>query len=150
MKYDWPRILSNLAIILGLVLVWYELNQNQELSRAQAQMDDSAALQAFEHTLMGDNPAAAIVKARADPTQLSAEEKIIVDSYVTSIFVRLESYEYVSVFVDWESAVTYDLRKSLNFEYARNWWEREKEYGADWRPRITEMVDDFYSQNPLN
>ena len=35
MKRDWLQILSNLAIIVGLVIVIYELNQSRQLAYGQ-------------------------------------------------------------------------------------------------------------------
>ena len=38
-----------------------------------------------------------------------------------------------------------NYRSLEDAEYS--WWEREKEYGADWRPRLTEIFDNFFTQN---
>ena len=149
MKYDWPKLLSNIAIIIGLVLVIYELNQSRDLAMFQIQVDDFIAVQNFHNSLLGENPGAAIVKAKESSQDLSAEEAFVVDNFLDSIMARLESYEFVSLFGgDYESAVLFDLRKHFNSEYARDWWEREKRFEADWRPGITEIVDKFYADNP--
>jgi len=148
-KNDWSKIITNAAVLVGLALVLYELNQNQGLARSQAQLDDFIAIQAFSNTLMGENPSIALVKARENPDQLSAEDRVVVNAYLESIFARMNSYEFVDVFDgDWESSIYYDLEKSFNFEYAREWWEREKGYSADWSPRIREIIEDFFVSNP--
>ena len=39
MKRDWIQILSNFAILVGLVMVAYELNQSQRLATVQSQQE---------------------------------------------------------------------------------------------------------------
>lgn len=152
MKYDWPRLLSNSAIILGVALVVYELDQNRQLALDQARLDDFIAMQAFENTLMGDNPTAAIVKARNSPNELTPEKAMVVDAYFDSILTRFDSYEFISIFANFQAnpgpMLQYDFDKYFNFEYARTWWEREKEYGALSRVSITRAFDDYFARNP--
>ncbi len=150
MKYDWPRTISNLAILLGLALVLYELDQNQELALSQAQIDDYASIQSFQNAIMGENIATALVKARSNPSQLTDEDRVVLGAYLSSIVFRIESYEFVSIFNgDFEAPLLYDLRKSFDFEYARVWWERERGFGANWRPGVNRVIDEYLSQNPI-
>ena len=150
MNYDWVKHLSTIAILFGIALVLYELNQNQELALSQAQLEDYFAFQAFQTAIMGENIAAVLVKARSDPSQLTDEDRVVLGAYLTSIISRSDSYVYVSIFPgDFQVSLLYELRKSFDFNYARVWWEREKELGFNWSPRANRFIDDYFSQNPI-
>lgn len=146
MKRDWLQITSTLAIIVGLVIVIYELNQTQMHVRSQLLMDDFVSRQTLENTMMGDNSAAAIAKARSDPEQLTAEERIIVEAHLASVFIRLESYEYiedVGVFDEtWELAIPLEAREVFDYPYARSWWARYRNREMYWNRRLTRLMDE--------
>ena len=96
MKRDWIQITSSVAIVIGLVVVIYELNQNFLNARAQLTHDDYVNIHAHLYTLMGENPALAIAKARKSPHELTEEDRIVVDAHLFSQYLFFESYEYIS------------------------------------------------------
>ena len=146
MKRDWLQITSNLAIIAGMGIVIYELNQTQMHVRSQLLMDDFISRQTLENTIMGDNSAAAIAKARSDPEQLTAEEKIVVEAHLTSVFIRLESYEYIEiigVFDDtWELAIPFEASEVFDYPYARTWWAEYRKREMYWNRDLTRLMDE--------
>ncbi len=146
MKRDWLQITSNLAIIVGLVIVIYELNQTQLHVRSQLLMDDFVSRQTLENTIMGDNSAAAIAKARSDPEQLTAEERIIVEAHLASVFIRLESYEYIAdvgVFTDtWRDVIPIVANEVFDYPYARSWWARYRTRETWWNLELTRLMDE--------
>ena len=146
MKRDWLQITSNLAIIAGLGIVIYELNQTQMHVRSQLLMDDFISRQTLENTIMGDNSAAAIAKARSDPEQLTAEEKIVVEAHLTSVFIRLESYEYIEnmgVFDDtWKLAIPFEASEVFDYPYARTWWAEYRKREMYWNRDLTRLMDE--------
>jgi len=146
MKRDWLQITSNLAIIVGLGIVIYELNQTQMHVRSQLLMDDFVSRQTLENIIMGDNAAAAIAKARSNPEQLTAEEKIVVEAHLTSVFIRLESYEYiedVGVFDDtWKLEIPLEAKEVFDYPYARSWWARYRKREMYWNRDLTRLMDE--------
>ncbi len=146
MNRDWLQITSNLAIVVGLVIVIYELNQTQLHVRSQLLMDDFVSRQTLENTVMGDNAAAAIAKARTNPEQLTAEERIIVEAHLASVFIRLESYEYIEnmgVFDEtWELAIPIEASEIFDYPYARSWWSRYRKREMYWNRRLTRLMDE--------
>ena len=80
MKRDWLQIFSNVAIVVGLFILIYELNQSHKQARALLVNDDYVSVREHLHTLMGENPAAAIAKARLNHESLTEEEKVVLDA----------------------------------------------------------------------
>ena len=146
MERDWLKIISNLAVIVGLGIVIYELDQTQTHVRSQLLMDDFVSRQTLENTIMGDDAAAAIAKARSEPEQLTDEEKIIVEAHLTSVFIRLESYEYienVGVYDEtWELAIPIEVKDIFDYPYARSWWARYRQREMYWNRRLTQLMDE--------
>ena len=95
MKRDWLQIGSNVAIVIGLLVVIYELNQNHQHVRAQLLLEDYGNGLAHAGHLLGENPAAAIAVARTDPEKLTEEQKIVVDAHLTYVYRRLSSQSYM-------------------------------------------------------
>ena len=146
MKRDWIQIISSIAIVVGLVIVVFELNQNSIHQRAQLTHDDYVNLHTHMYTLMGENPAAVIAKARTSPQELSEEERIVVDAHLFSQYLFLESYEYIEqmgVFADdWKDVVPVVIKKYFDYPYARSWWQRESTAGRKWTSELQELFNE--------
>ncbi len=85
MKRDWLQIFSNFAIIVGLVIVVYEINQSRQLAYGQMLTDTYASINDRFMTFMGDDPRASLMKAALSPDQLSSQDAVALDAYYTSI-----------------------------------------------------------------
>ena len=64
---NWFQIISNIAIIFGLSLVVYELNQSKQLALVQFINDDFDRLTATQLVMMSDDPREALAKAALRP-----------------------------------------------------------------------------------
>lgn len=96
MQRDWLQVSSNIAILVGLIIVIYELNQNHVHARSQIINDDYINIETHLYTLVGENPAAAIGMARTNPDKLSEQDRIVVDAHLLAQYFQLEAYEYIS------------------------------------------------------
>jgi len=81
----WFQIISNVAIIVGLALVIYELNQSKQLALAQLANDFGSSLQERHMTIMGENPQGAIAKADLHPADLDEGDAVILDAFYTNV-----------------------------------------------------------------
>jgi hypothetical protein len=73
---DWLQIFSNIAILIGIILVILEMQQAEILARADlagASMDNRLE---FTLTLVGDNPEGVLSKACLQPEELTEEDKL--------------------------------------------------------------------------
>ena len=146
MKRDWLQICSNIAIVVGLIVVIYELNQNNHRVRAQLVMDDYANVLSHWSDLMGDDPAAAIAKAMQDPSMLTPSDRIIVDAHLRRAYTRLHSTMYfaedLEIFTFWEDIARSAISEEFSYPYAREWWQRFRGTRQGWNEPLDRLVDE--------
>ncbi len=147
MKRDWLQISSNIAIVIGLFILVYELDQNHKQTSAQLINEDYVSIRDHLHTLMGENPAAAIAKARLNHETLSEEEKIVLDAHFRVRLSQLAAYEFLfestGVYADdWRDVVPVVIKTTFDYEYARIWWSKERENNKSWAAGVQSMFDD--------
>jgi hypothetical protein len=146
-RRDWLQISSNAAIIIGLIVIVYELNQNHHHVRAQLVMDDYSHLLAEISTLMGENPATAIAKARQDPSRMTPEDRIVVNAYLESKYIRNGATMYfaedLEVFTFWEEIARYEFQEEFRFPYPRQWWREHTQAHRDWHEPLDRLLDEL-------
>ncbi len=149
MQRDWLQLISNAAIIVGLIVVIFELKQSHDIARTISVRADYDAIQSNLHALMGENAAEVVAKARSAPSELTDGEKIIVDAHLLALYSQLESYEYSSdtgsLFGDdWVDVPPVYFNRNFNFAYAREWWLRERALEKPWTTDLDRMFDGLY------
>ncbi len=86
MKLDrfggWLALVTNLGVVGGLVLLAVELRQNTQVVRAQAVTSLLAGQMSAETAFMGEDTAAAFVKALDSPGTMTDEEIVKVWAYL--------------------------------------------------------------------
>ena len=63
----WITVATNVGLLLGVILVVFQINQNSELAREQIDHQSWTDNMNLYLTMMGDNPAATIAKAVEHP-----------------------------------------------------------------------------------
>ncbi len=77
---NWFQVISNIAIIFGLGLVVYELNQSRQFVHGQM-MDQIASRQTNRMlVMMGENPQATLAKAALHPADLNERDVVTLDA----------------------------------------------------------------------
>lgn len=85
---------TNVAVIIGLVLVILELNQNAELTRIEMINEANATENSLFQTLMDEVPKDAIAKAVECPEKLELSEYVVLDAYpFTGMNLVYSNYE---------------------------------------------------------
>ncbi len=137
MKRDWLQIFSNFAIIVGLVIVVYEINQSRQLAYGQMLTDTYASINDRFMTFMGDDPRASLMKAALSPDQLSSQDAVALDAYYTSIiwdwYEMIRMSEATGIERDWRSTVEMGVREHFSTEPALRWlseWAARPPFGA--------------------
>lgn len=82
MKRDWLQIFSNVAILAGLVVVIYEINQSRDLAYGQILATSYATINERFVAQMGDSPQLALQKAVLNPDSLTPEDAVILDAHI--------------------------------------------------------------------
>lgn len=125
MKRDWFQIISNTAIIIGLLIVIYEVNQSRTL--AQSQLIDSwwSKVNDRELAVLGENPGSALVKAALSPDDLSSEDAAVLDVYYRSVvggwLDLIRTSDVTGIDRNWHANVQWQARESFTTEPGRRW-----------------------------
>jgi len=147
MNKDWRQLLSNLAILFGLVAVVYELNLNRKLGQAELLRAEFSDILAHQFALMGDNAAEAIALARTHPEDLNDQQRLVVDAHLMVLVVRLDSNQLIANSIGiLEPDMALEglpraVKAHFNYEYAREWWGRERQMPRPWAKKLIAAFD---------
>jgi hypothetical protein len=139
---NWFQIISNVAIIVGIGLVIYELNQSKLV--ANGQMIDATASRMNDQYLamMGEDPRDALAKAALHPDDLDEKDAVTLDAFYTSIILGWGNLYYTSGLLDverrWRDGVQTQARMYFSSEPGRRWLQA---WAADPPMGLTEIAD---------
>ena len=124
---DWVQVVTSLSVLIGLMLVIYEIRQTHRLSQVQMVAENMAAFTQQQLSIAGENPATVMKKACHDEP-LNQEELVVFDViartyalYASRILALDFLGDYDSRHVD-EQAVSI-LRTLKSSELGRAWWQ---------------------------
>ncbi|MBW2423889.1 MAG: hypothetical protein JRG86_06560 [Deltaproteobacteria bacterium] len=139
---SWFQIISNIALIVGLALVVYELNQSKLV--ANGQMIDAHASRMNDQYLamMGEDPREALAKAALHPADLDEKDAVTLDAFYTSIISGWANLYFTSGLLDverrWRAGVSTQARMYFSSEPGRRWLQAT---AADPPMGLTEIFD---------
>jgi hypothetical protein len=132
MKFDklnnWLRVIADLGILIGIVLVLVQMNQNEDLMRAQIMSQYHDSYSAYEASFAGENLPAIWEKSLLEPENLSLGEMRAMESVTfVPLFRWINLYRQHEAGVlgdmDWKEEVEMDASWYFFGAYARAWWE---------------------------
>jgi hypothetical protein len=132
----WLTVIANLGVLIGLILVSYELNQNSKLARAALINDGSGFENQFWADVMGDAPTSVIAMAVECPERMSYADYMAMDAYLfTSLNIVYRNYELAQegLFTqsDWKKDVEGYTHWYLGNDFGRAWWSKEGQFFFD-------------------
>lgn len=86
---NWIQVITGLAVLLGLALVVWELQQTRTLARVQLYSDSMNAKTDFTAALLGEEPMSVIGKACLEPDSLTLEDASVLLRYFRSLEERI-------------------------------------------------------------
>jgi hypothetical protein len=126
----WLAILANVGVIVGLVLLAFELRQNTQIVRAEAVASLLAGQSSAETAFMGDSTAAAMAIALVAPEDLSDEQILQMWAYLNTAVI---SVEHTNSMYSLGLATEEDRRSAakkaadwVSFPFGRIWWAEMK------------------------
>ena len=147
---SWLSLGANIGVVVGLMLVAYQINQDVELTKVQLFSDVTTSMNEFNQALMGDDPSEIIAKSIETPHELTLAELQIMDAYLMSAVNEIRRLELLrrsglNVEDSMEGIHTY----YFGTNYARAWFQ---EYGGednlpDMTKRINEADPDWVVRN---
>ncbi len=67
----WAQLVGNFAVIVGIAILIYELNQNKQMTYAQLTVAELAPLEDRTTAQMGEDPRTALFKVEFCPDELT-------------------------------------------------------------------------------
>ena len=141
----WLTIVANFAILTGLGLVAYELNQNSQLARASLIHEGNAFENQIWSNLMGENPADVIAKAVECPERMTYADYMARDAFLfTSMNMVYREFELsregLFTSKEWKQEASEYSRWYLSNDFGRAWWDVEGRSFFD--PEFSHYVDE--------
>lgn len=124
------QILASVGVIVGLLIVAYELKQTKDLTQAQIMDQTYTDLRASFQNLMGENPSVSIVRACYNPSELTSEDVVVLNGYLSEQRVQIIRWymlDQVGDFgINWRVAGLEPYRTIFATEFGRAWFRRIK------------------------
>jgi len=155
---NWFQIISNVAIIFGLGLVVYELNQSKQLAYVQFFNDSSGYRFDRQIAIMGEDPREALAKAALHPEDLSERDVVTLQALYRSIImditaVRISNME-AGLDRPWRLLAAEQTRRQFSTEPGRRWlrsWAESLDVRDDFGQReIAEIAEQALQDDPRN
>ena len=129
---NWFQIISNVAIIVGLGLVIYELNQSKQFVRAEFANEHMSRITNRNIAKMGEDPREALAKAALRPSDLNEVDAVALDAFYSDVVngwgvLRFGS-ETIGADLAWRAAVADEARLVFTTDPGRRWlnaWAEE-------------------------
>ena len=146
---QWLSLVANLGVVAGFVMVAFQLQQNTEAVRLQADAVSSGANVAAESAFMGENVAEAYAVARQSPEQLTDAQMLQVNGYLLTSLTSIQyTYrQYVRGVVpddEWVAAVAFAVAQ-LNWPFGRAVWSTNEPW---FDPGFTAAINQALSDGP--
>lgn len=153
-KRDWLQIIANAGIIIGLILVGFEIKQNSDLMKAQLLYEESQRFVSYEMAMFGDNPAAVWAKAHTEPENLTLEERRIMEAYFWTFTEQARATQMLAEMglfrhEDWLSRVANEASFFFGNEYGLAWWQTFGTESELLNPELIETINEALSGDPL-
>ncbi len=141
----WLTLGANLGILIGLILVGYEIKQNSNLVRAQIIVTAFSDQQALAVARMGDDFASALARSIREPENVTLADVAVLESALDAELLELRRnglMEEVGVFTGrWRQ----DMKRfSLPFTtpIGRKYWDVWYDDRLDWMRELQIHIDD--------
>ena len=126
----WVSLITNIALLGGIALVAYEINQNSELVRVQLVNEGIRHSNEMYAMGMGDNPMEVIARAGECPETMNYADFIVMDAFLyTSINILYRDYQLAQegIFTEarWKSGVDALAHWFLGNKFGQAWWDEE-------------------------
>ena len=130
MKRDWLQLISNIGVIIGLIVLIYEVNQSNSYAEADNASVSAGLAVNREISVVGENAAAILAKAIDDPDSLNTQELVVIDAYHRQLLMELMNQAYqaeLGIFSDdWEEGWGNYIRLHLDYPFGRKWWSLQR------------------------
>lgn len=138
---SWFQALSNVAVVVGIVALIFELNQTRDLARAETLTNTYIAAMTRNLALMGESPHEVLAKTIFAPDTLTEADAVVINQFYTVVIINwrtLKDREATGFFGDQWMHVVREEAFHFNTPTGRKWWSRYREFSD---PEIRDVVD---------
>ncbi len=93
---SWLSLGANIGVVIGLVLVAYQINQEAELTKIQLFSEATSSRKEFNQAMMGSDPMEVVAKSIERPHELTLSELQLMDMYFISALNELRRLAVLS------------------------------------------------------
>ncbi len=143
----WLTPLANVALLAGLILVAYELNQNRSLARMELVNEGNVVQNQIWANLMGELPGDVIARAIECPEEMTYSDFMAMDAFLfTSMNTLYRNYELAEegIFTaeEWRKSVETYASWFLGNPFGRAWWIEEARgfFPSDFANHVDEQI----------
>ena len=124
----WLQILANVGIVVGLLLVGFQIKQNSDLLKTQLLYDESRRIVDFEMQMLGDDPARVWAKSMTDPQELTLEEQRVMEASLWIYAEHIRATRLLSQLgllddEEWRARVQAESAFYYGNSYGLGWWK---------------------------
>ena len=156
----WLTLAANIGVVLGLIILIFEVRQNASLTRTEMQIERNSMLIEIEFSISSPETARAWVKSIRTPEEMSDVEIIIVEAHLVASMLQWDLMFHMQSggLVSAEEAKQHILNTAQYYfgsTFAKNWWHRQIG-GWDGTPMmevagpIVEALDEDFLANGLD
>ena len=147
---NWLQISASIGIVIGLVLVIWELRQSQDIARAQMVDSTFGHIADLDIAELGEEPAPIQAKACEQPKELTRADLIVLDAFFVGTLDRFRRQIHISRrsdFYDDENWRNFPFHYYTIFEThaGRSWWMIVRPRLLRNEPELVEAGDEILS-----
>jgi hypothetical protein len=127
----WLTLLANVGVMLGLVLVAYQIRQDVELTKVQLFSDATSSRKEWNQAMLGSDPMIVVMKSIENPSDLTLAELHVMDAYLVGAVNELRRLELLKASgLDVNIEVEGLHHFFFGSKFAKAWYEefRDPEY----------------------
>ena len=121
----WGQFLGNLAIVAGIAIVIFELNQNKNLAYAELVTAQLSNIDDRFLTMQGEDPRGAFFKAEFCPDELTGDDVVTLSAYYESWvgeWLKMYRITQIAAFdTPWREVVGFHVKTVFSNPLARRW-----------------------------
>lgn len=149
---DWLQVIASIGVLIGLLLVFVEIRQTNEIARAEARVSALTAWEELKRLEIESDISEIYLKSVESPDELTTSEVLRLDAYFVSIITILQ--KYVALYeagLHWDPTETFqsDVEYLFDGPFARAWFDLNKSWIGINTPLIVEVIERHIESSPM-
>jgi hypothetical protein len=143
----WLSLAANIGVILGLMMVAFQIRQDVELTKVQLFSDATSSRKEWNQAMLGSDPMIVVMKSIENPLDLTLAELHVMDAYLVGAvneLRRLEMLEAAGLSVNVEVEGLHHF--FFGSKFAKAWYEefRDPDYLPYYYDEQIRAMDDTW------